>query len=42
MVESKSINDFLSELKIARENAILGNYEEAIKKYKSTSSIIQK
>ena len=30
------MNDFLNELKIARENSILGNYEDSIKKYKST------
>lgn len=40
MVESKGINDFMNELKLARENAILGNYEEALNKYKSTSTII--
>ena len=34
-MEKKGMNDFLSELKIARENSILGSYEEAIKKYKS-------
>jgi hypothetical protein len=32
----KGIGDFLNELKLARENSILGNYEEALKKYKST------
>jgi hypothetical protein len=30
----KGIGDFLNELKLARENAILGSYEEALKKYK--------
>ena len=39
-METKNISDFLNELKMARENSILGNYEEAIKKYKSTSTII--
>jgi len=29
-MESKGMNDFLPELKIARENAILGSYEEAL------------
>ena len=38
----KGIGDFLTELKIARENAILGNYEDAISKYRSTLSIVQK
>jgi hypothetical protein len=33
-MEQKGIADFLNELKVARENSILGNYEEAIKKYK--------
>lgn len=32
-METKSINDFLNELKIARENSVLGNYEDSIKKY---------
>ena len=36
------MNDFLNELKVARENSILGNYDEAIKKYRSTATIIQK
>jgi hypothetical protein len=30
------MSDFLNELKLARENAILGNYEEALKKYRET------
>lgn len=38
--ESKGIGDFLSELKMAREFAILGNYEEALRKYKATVQII--
>jgi hypothetical protein len=41
-MESKGINDFLTELKLARENSILGNYEDSLKKYKSTASIVQK
>lgn len=34
------MNDFLTELKLARENAILGNYEEALKRYRSTQTIV--
>jgi hypothetical protein len=41
-LEEKGIGDFLSELKMARECAILGNYEESLKKYKTTVQIIQK
>ena len=33
--EPKAIGDVLPELKMARENAILGSYEEALKRYKS-------
>lgn len=40
-MESKGINDFINELKLARENSILGNYEESIKKYNSVVKIIQ-
>lgn len=36
------LSNFLTELKIARENAILGNYEESLKKYKSAMQIVQK
>jgi hypothetical protein len=32
-MESRGMNDFLNELKLARENAILGTYDESIKKY---------
>ena len=39
-MESKSISDFLAELKVARENAVLGSYEKAIVKYKSASTIV--
>jgi hypothetical protein len=41
-MEPKGISDFLNELKLAREFAILGSYEDSIKKFKSTSSIVQK
>lgn len=34
------MNDFLPELKMARENAILGSYEEALQKYKSVVTIV--
>lgn len=30
------LSTFLTELKLARENAILGNYEDALKKYKQS------
>jgi hypothetical protein len=33
-METKGMNDFLTELKVARENAILGSYEDAMKKYR--------
>jgi len=32
----RGIGDFLTELKLARENAILGSYEEALKRYKTS------
>ena len=32
-MEAKGMNEFLNELKLARENAILGNYEDALKIY---------
>jgi len=41
-MESKGMNDFLTELKLARENSILGNYEDSLRKYKSALAIIQK
>ena len=41
-MESKGISDFLNELKLARENSILGNYEDSIKKYRSSIQIVQK
>ena len=34
------MSSFLNELKIARENAILGNYEESLKKYKVALQIL--
>jgi hypothetical protein len=42
MVESRGMSDFLTELKLARENAILGNYNESLKKYRSSVTIVQK
>ena len=41
-MESKGINDFLNELKLARENSLLGNYEDSLKKYKSSANLIQR
>lgn len=41
-MEGKGIGDFLNELKLAREFAILGSYEDSVKKYRSTASIVQK
>lgn len=36
------MNDFLTELKLARENSILGNYEDSLKKFQSALQIIKK
>ena len=37
----RPMDNFLSELKMARENAILGNYLNSVTKYRSAINMVQ-